>query len=370
MTEIARRSEEPLPPERVAEARRQLELASTPEDIKEIIARSAAVRQYLERIGASVEVRTELDVLDLDARRKGGRLLAEMGLRGGDRRSNRRAAGLKPKLGENGMPSQDESRRWQRLASIPEKYYQRKLLELIKQRRRPTVGAFLRLACDLENKRNKLSEAEKAAREMERIAIAERIDLRLGDFMRVLADYPEESVDLLFTDPPYSTAYLKLWPELGNVAMRVLKEGSFLIAYAGHYALLEKMNALAEAGLRYYWQIASLHSVHPWMGRTRSAWKPIVVFTKGAPGEPEWFSDLIRPKGTTTEAKQYHEWAQPLDQAHYLIDKFSAPGDMVLDPMCGSATIPLAAALLGRFSVGVELDPEHYKRARERLSEY
>lgn len=359
---------EPLAPERVAEARRQLELASTPEAIKELIARSAAVREYLDRIGANVETRTELDLLDLDARRKGGRLLAEMRLRGGDRRSNRRRAGLK--LGENGMPSQDESRRWQRLASIPEKDYERKVSELIKQRRILTVGAFLRFARDLEHKRKKLSEMDLAAREMERIAIAERIDLRLGDFRRVLSDYPPESVDLLFTDPPYSPQYLELWAELGNVAMRVLKEGSFLISYAGHWAFLEKMNALAEAGLRYYWQIIALYTVHPWLGRTRSAWKPIVVFTKGSPREHEWFVDVLRTIGTPTEAKEYHEWAQPLDQASYLIEKFSAPGDMVLDPMCGSATIPLAAALAGRFSVGVELDPEHYKRARERLSEY
>lgn len=43
--------------------------------------------------------------------------------------------------------------------------------------------------------------------------------------------------------------------------------------------------------------------------------------------------------------------------ARRLIEGFSKPGDMVLDPFCGSGTVPLEARLLGRLSVGVDANP-------------
>lgn len=41
----------------------------------------------------------------------------------------------------------------------------------------------------------------------------------------------------------------------------------------------------------------------------------------------------------------------------WLIERYSQPGDNVLDPFCGSATTNLEAMLLGRHSVGVDVDP-------------
>ena len=41
----------------------------------------------------------------------------------------------------------------------------------------------------------------------------------------------------------------------------------------------------------------------------------------------------------------------------WLIQRFSSPGALVLDPFCGSGTTNLEAALLGRKSVGVDVDP-------------
>jgi DNA modification methylase len=39
----------------------------------------------------------------------------------------------------------------------------------------------------------------------------------------------------------------------------------------------------------------------------------------------------------------------------------------VVDPMCGSATIPVAAVLNDRLAVGVEEDKERYEDAKERV---
>lgn len=52
--------------------------------------------------------------------------------------------------------------------------------------------------------------------------------------------------------------------------------------------------------------------------------------------------------------------------AEFLLD-CSNPGDVVLDPFCGSGTLLLAAAKVGRRGVGIELDPVYVDTALRRL---
>ncbi|MBO6556832.1 MAG: site-specific DNA-methyltransferase [Pseudomonadales bacterium] len=52
-----------------------------------------------------------------------------------------------------------------------------------------------------------------------------------------------------------------------------------------------------------------------------------------------------------------------------LIKVMSAPGDTILDPFCGSGAIGLAAVLLGRNYIGIELDPLRAEDARRRFVE-
>jgi len=42
---------------------------------------------------------------------------------------------------------------------------------------------------------------------------------------------------------------------------------------------------------------------------------------------------------------------------HYFIQKFTRPGDVVLDPFCGRGTTPLQACVTGRIGIGVDLNP-------------
>jgi DNA modification methylase len=43
--------------------------------------------------------------------------------------------------------------------------------------------------------------------------------------------------------------------------------------------------------------------------------------------------------------------------ARHAIQRYSKPGDLVLDPMCGIGTTLVEAVHLGRHAVGVELEP-------------
>jgi site-specific DNA-methyltransferase (adenine-specific) len=42
---------------------------------------------------------------------------------------------------------------------------------------------------------------------------------------------------------------------------------------------------------------------------------------------------------------------------HYFIDRFTQPGDVVLDPFCGRGTTPAEACLMGRIGIGSDLNP-------------
>lgn len=62
-----------------------------------------------------------------------------------------------------------------------------------------------------------------------------------------------------------------------------------------------------------------------------------------------------------------HPTQKPLDLMLRLVELFTDPGDVVLDPFCGSGTTGVACLRLGRRFVGIELDPKYADVARERM---
>ena len=62
-----------------------------------------------------------------------------------------------------------------------------------------------------------------------------------------------------------------------------------------------------------------------------------------------------------------HPTQKPIGLMVDLVQDFTDPNDIVLDPFAGSGTTGEACLLLGRRFVGVELDPNHADTARARL---
>lgn len=91
---------------------------------------------------------------------------------------------------------------------------------------------------------------------------------------------------------------------------------------------------------------------------------------------PQWF-----PEGFTTQhdtwfiprlCGTFKEKAKTPNQlpeqlVARMIAVSSNPGDVVLDPMCGSGTVPRAAKKLGRVPLGFELSPDYAKAAQKSL---
>ena len=77
-------------------------------------------------------------------------------------------------------------------------------------------------------------------------------------------------------------------------------------------------------------------------------------------------NDTAFQRGATLR-KNTHPTVKPLTLMSYLITMGSRPGDVVLDPFCGSGTTCIAAHKLQRRSIGIELNPEYFRIAQARL---
>ena len=79
-----------------------------------------------------------------------------------------------------------------------------------------------------------------------------------------------------------------------------------------------------------------------------------------------WFQQVWTIPGESTRA---HPAPYPEELAYRLVRMFSFAGDTVLDPFMGLGTTLLAAAKCGRYSIGVEIDPSYFSKAKARLEE-
>ncbi len=196
--------------------------------------------------------------------------------------------------------------------------------------------------------------------------------LKCGDFRKLGKSIPDNSVDLIFTDPPYDRAHIPLYGDLAAFASRVLKEGGSLVTYVGQCFLPEILDLLRQyENLGYYWIIAVKHTggssrLHD--KRIILKWKPLLWFVKGRKGEraqvPIDLADFIESEPPD---KRYHEWAQSTVEAKYIIENTTVENAIVVDPFMGSGTTGIAAVSLGRKFIGFEIDPLRFEVAKTRL---
>jgi hypothetical protein len=114
------------------------------------------------------------------------------------------------------------------------------------------------------------------------ISLPERTKLINGDSFEYTKDLPDNSIDLIFTDPPYGLGTIPLYRELAKIAARLLKPGGSLVTYLGQYALFETGEALGhDTGLNYNWIFAIIHtgsSQEMHGNKVFVTWKPVVWY--------------------------------------------------------------------------------------------
>lgn len=72
-------------------------------------------------------------------------------------------------------------------------------------------------------------------------------------------------------------------------------------------------------------------------------------------------------KASEKTERRLHPTQKPVALMRWILERWTKPGDLILDPYAGSAPVGVACIQTGRRYVGVELAPEHYATACERL---
>ena len=180
---------------------------------------------------------------------------------------------------------------------------------------------------------------------------------------------PKNSIDIIITDPPYPIEHIDCWDKLGRISERVLKPSGFLIAYSGHIHL-NKVLAILDGYLQYFWQFILLHTGHSQLVLARNTiatYKPLLIYQK--PPYKKLKSPLKDCITGTGREKESHSWQQSEYEMCHIIREFTVEGDTILDPFMGSGTTGGAARDMRRDIIGIEINPDYCKIAEERLAQ-
>lgn len=203
--------------------------------------------------------------------------------------------------------------------------------------------------------------------------------IHCGDAAATMKTLPGSSVDLIVTDPPYLVRYrdrsgrtlanddkpdavLSSYAEM----FRVLKSGRYCITFCGWTAIDRFAGAWTGAGFRTVGRIVWSKGYASKSGHTNYRHESAFVLAKGYPRMPENPMDDVQPWEYT--GNKVHPTEKAVSVIAPLIGSFSRPGDVVLDPFLGSGTTAVAAALLGRSYIGIELESRYCTLARKRLA--
>ncbi len=175
-----------------------------------------------------------------------------------------------------------------------------------------------------------------------------------------------ESIDIIITDPPYPREYLPLYEDLAKLAAKVLRPGGSLVVMTGQSYLPEIIN-LMTPHIKYYWAACYLtlggESPHLWQKKVNTFWKPLLWFVKGD-YKGMCVGDVCK---SDDRDKRFHDWCQSESGMVDVVERFSQPGDVVLDPFMGSGTTGMVALQLNRKFVGVDVDSECIAVCKQRI---
>lgn len=194
------------------------------------------------------------------------------------------------------------------------------------------------------------------------------IDIFQGDCRKLSKDLVKpNSVDLIFTDPPYPKEYHYLYQWLAREAKRVLKPNGFLLTYAGPYWKHKVMMTLGRH-LDYYYDFVLIHGSTSilWPRKIVSGYKSILCYRLKEGKSLQRMNVLGKFSGSEQD-KRFHSWGQSEIEARYYIDVFSHEGDLVVDYFLGGGTTAEVCKRIGRNFIGFEIDQKTYQLSLARI---
>jgi len=199
-----------------------------------------------------------------------------------------------------------------------------------------------------------------------------------GDCLKIMEEIPDKSIDLILTDPVWPNALKSLagaddsYSLFAAAAKHFLRLSDRLVVHLGCTSdprfLLPIPKELPF--IRICWLRYSFPSF-----RGRILVGSDVAYAFGIPPK-SWPGHHLLPgecSGNSSKnieiKKKIHPAIRNLSHVKYLVDKFSLPGDLILDPFAGSGTTVLAAKDLKRRFIAIEIEQKYCSIAEERLAQ-
>ena len=232
----------------------------------------------------------------------------------------------------------------------------------------------------------------------------------LGDCLELMKTIPDGGVDMVLTDPPYGTTVCKwdtvidlesMWAELKRI---VKPTGAIVMTASQPFTSVLVTSNLKMFKYDWTWRKPKGTGHLNAKKMPMKDKEDVVVFyaspctynpqfTSGTPyknkaGNPSKSTSMTDSYGNYTnfrndnEGRRYpkqvldfpvvergtlHPTQKPVALMEYLIQTYTNEGDTVLDFTMGSGTTGVAAKNLGRSFIGIELDPEYFQIAKDRI---
>lgn len=224
-------------------------------------------------------------------------------------------------------------------------------------------------------------------------------DIKQGDCLEILKKLPNDSIDLVVTDPPYRTtargnagnsggmlqkeinkkgkvfSYNEITPDKYIPELfRILKDGSHCYIMTNHVNLQNILNIATQNDFHF---IKSLiwNKGNKIMGQYyMSQFEYILFFRKGKGIKINncGTSDILNIPNIKTKdknGKNLHDTEKPVELMKILIENSSKENEIVLDPFMGIGSTGIACLNTNRKFIGFELDKEYFEIAKKRIED-
>ena len=226
-----------------------------------------------------------------------------------------------------------------------------------------------------------------------------KIKLINGNCLDTLKNIPNESIDLIVTDPPYPTTSRGNAGNSGGMLQkdinkkgkvftynninckeyapefyRLLKDGSHCYVMTNHINLIDMLNTFTDVGFHF---IKSLiwNKGNKIMGQYyMSQYEYILFFRKGKGKKINncGTSDILSISNKKTkdkDGKNIHDTEKPIELMEVLVNNSSQENELVLDPFMGVGSTGIACIKNKRNFIGIEIDEKYFDIAKNRIEE-
>ena len=216
------------------------------------------------------------------------------------------------------------------------------------------------------------------------------------DCLKLLPTIPYKSIDLILTDPPYKMTsrgntgttggmLTKNINKKGKVfnnndinisewlpeCFRILKESSHIYIMTNHINLHEYLNTIKNVGFHFIKSLIWNKGNKIMSPYYMSQFEYILFCRKGSAKKINncGTSDIINipNKKEKKDGKNLHDTEKPIELMRILIENSTNENDVVLDPFMGIGSTIIASKYSNRKFIGIEIDNEYFKIAKNRI---